>query len=374
MRKQKKKTDFKPYKVGTVFNPIASNISGLKPIHQKVVIKYPSRLNAMAIDPSKIAANQNLVYTPGEVVFSVKIYKKIEVRISGTKQLRLSERTQRKSLVRHAFLLMRKALCFQGGFWIDIDNRNEIRHAGLGSSGSLIAGVAAAINELYGKPIDKRLLVRYLAQNHGEEIEGDKEMINPVQCIGGSAASGIFGGGMLLLAGESCVIKTMKIDESYSVIIGIPKDFVPPDSKKALEQELENIEGFIKCGRKYGPQIAYNVFHRMLPAMVEGNLKVIGDVIYDYRFNMGSIKNCSFLYPKLPELTQRLAYLKHQGVADVLAISSVGPGIFAITKKPSTCLKAFKKADLNTFVTTIENSGYRVLQREKFNAKTIKRR
>lgn len=372
MRK-KEKTDFKPYKVGTIFNPIEVDVSHIKPAYQKVVIKYPSRLNAMAIDPSKIAANQNLVYTPGEVVFSIKIYKKIEIRVSNSKQSETSERTQRKSLVKHSFLLMKKALRFKNGLWIDVDNRDEIRHAGLGSSGSLIAGVAAAINEIYGKPIEKRLLVRYLAQNHGEEIAGEENMINPVQCIGGSAASGIVGGGMLILAGESCVIKTMKIDKSYDVVIGIPEDFVPPDSKKALEQELENIGGFIRCGEKYAPQIAYNIFHYVLPAMVESNLKIIGDIIYDYRFNMGSIKNCSFLYPKLPEVTQKLAYLKHRGAADVLAISSVGPGIFAITQKPKACLEAFRKVNLKTFITKIENNGYQILCRQKFNGKRFKK-
>jgi len=158
----------------------------------------------------------------------------------------------------------------------------------------------------------------------------------------------------------------MNIDDSYSVIIGIPIDFTAPDSKKALEEELKNMQKFINCGKKYGLIIAYNILHKVLPAMTEGDLRLIGDVIYDYRFNMGSIKNCSFLYPKLPTLTHKLSYLKYKGVADVLAISSVGPAIFAISQNPLLCRKAFEKQGLKTFITKINNQSYSILKREKF--------
>lgn len=360
------KTDFKAFKVGTVFNPLKNKYKGIKALCGGVKIKFPSRLNAMALDPGKITSNKNLIYTPGEFVFCVNIYNIVKIKVTNTAgSIEVSERSKRKSLIIHACLIMKKALNFKEGLMVDVDNRTEIRHCGLGSSSKLIASVACAINELYGNPINQADLVRYVAQNHGEEIDNEKDLLTPVQCIGGSAAAGMFDGGALVLAGESCVIKTMNIPRSYDVVIGIPKDYKELDSKILLDLEIKNFSKFLKTGKKYGPKIAYNILHFCLPAMAQGDLKKIGDVIYDYRFNMGSIENCSYCYPKLTKITNKLSYLKHKGLADVLAISSVGPGVFAITKKALICKKAFERLNLKTFVVKIENQKYSVLEKGK---------
>lgn len=364
MEKIKSKTDFSPFRVGTVFNPLKEKIETARPKYQKVVISYPSRLNAMAIDPSKIASNENLVYTPGEIIFKVRIYKTVSVETDNTaSKVSFGPGSKRLPLIRHAALLMKKALNFKEGLFIKVDNSNEIKHAGLGSSSGLITSVACAINELYGNPISPAALVQYLAQNHGEEINGESELINPVQCIGGSASAGLFPGAMLVLAGESRVIGAMNLSNNYDVLIGLPKDFVELDSKILLEKEVADFDKFIYTGKKYGPTIAYRVLHEVFPAMVENDLATIGDLIFDYRYKMGSIENCSYTYPGLVELTNRLAFLKTEKIADVLAISSVGPSIFAITNQLGKCRKAFVKENLNIYLTKLQNETYQVLEK-----------
>lgn len=358
------KKDFKPYRTGTVFNKLRQSVQGDIPRLKNVEILFPGRLNAMAIDPSKIAVNNNLIYTPGEVIFSVKLFKRVKIILNSSNTIQVSDRTRRKPLVRHAYLLMKKALKFKQGMYIDVDNENEIKHCGLGSSSGLIAGVASAINEIYGNPIRNDCLVQYLAQNHGEEIEDSNNFINPVQCIGGSAASGLFRGGVIVLAGESCVIAEMQVNYAYHVVIGIPSDFEQRDSKELLAEETKNFHKFIRTGLRYGPTIAYNILHKGLPAMKRGDLKTLGDIIFDYRFRMGSIKNCSFVYPKLFTLCERLIDLKMRGIADVLAISSVGPGIFVITKEPKACELAFNNAGLETIKTRIHNNKYQIAKRK----------
>jgi len=360
------KTDFKAFQVGTVFNPLKIKIKRRKALYKNVKIKFPSRLNAMALDPSKITSNKHLIYTPGEFVFCVDVFNVVKIKvINNTGEIKVSERSKRKSLIIHSYLLMKNVLNFKEGLLIDVDNRTEIRHCGLGSSSKLIASVACAINELYGNPIDHVDLVRYVAQNHGEEIDNEKDLLMPVQCIGGSAVAGMFNGGALVLAGESCVIGTMDISHSYDVVIGIPKDYKELDSEALLNLEIKNFSKFLKTGEKYGAKIAYNILHFCLPAMTRGDLKTIGDVIYDYRFNMGSIENCSYCYPKLTKITNKLRYLKVKGIVDVLAISSVGPSIFAITKQASVCEKAFKELNLKTFIVKIENQKYSVIEKVK---------
>jgi predicted sugar kinase len=360
----KPKTDFKPFKVGTVFNPIKGGPYKVKPKLKEVKIKYPSRLNLMAIDPSKIATNRNLVYTPGEIILKVKIYKQVLARISNNqKRILISPIAKRPSLILHSALLMKKALNFNCGLELNVDNSQELRHVGLGSSSGLIASVACAINELFGKPISPENLLQYLAQNHGEEIENQPNFLSPVQCIGGSAASGLYKGALLVLAGQSRVIRSMNLNGNYQVIIGIPKDFKEMDSKTLLKKELNVMNNFIKCGKKYGPLIAYKVLHSVLPAMVEEDLATIGDVVFDYRYKMGSIKNCSYTYPKLVSLTNRLAFLKTKRLVDLLSISSVGPAIIAVSKDIGYAKEAFIKENLKVFITRPENSTYKILKK-----------
>lgn len=358
----KQKTDFEPFKVGTVFNRIKGGPYKAILKREAIKISYPSRLNLMAIDPSKIAVNQNLVYTPGEVILKVKIYKTISVKANRkSSDITISSSLKRKSLILHSVLLMKEALGFKEGLIIDGGNSSELRHIGLGSSSALIASVACATNELFGKPIKAEDLVQYLAQNHGEEIDDKPDYINPVQCIGGSAAGGQFSGALMVLAGESRVIKTMNIPNSYKVVIGIPKDFVELDSRELLKREQAIFYKFIKCGKKYGPTIAYKVLHFVLPAMVEGDLKAVGDLVYDYRFNMGSIDNCSYTYSPLSKIASKLAFLKKEGYADILSISSVGPAFLAVSKDINKCKSVFEKENLITFITEPENKRYQII-------------
>lgn len=360
---EKTKTDFNPFKVGTVFNNLKSTPKNLSNKYSKVIIKYPSRLEAMAIDPSKIAQNNNLKYTPGQVNFCVKIFKTISIEKTRTaRNIIISQKSKRSPLIRHAAEIMKKALGFHDGLSINVKDDVNLRHCGLGSSSGLIAGVACAINELYGCPIDNRSLVKYLAQNHGEEIDGEENLINPVQCIGGSAACGTHNGGLVIIAGESVVVKTMDISNHYDVVFGIPSGFTYPDSGYLMNKEKENLHKFLRCGEQYGPTIAYKLFHECFPDIEEGGLTAIGNLIFEYRFHMGSIKNCSFVYPPIVEISQSLAYLKEKGIADVLTISSVGPGIFAITKHPDTCEQAFIEKGMNTFRTKIHNGRYEILE------------
>ena len=362
------KNDFKSFPVGTVFNPLPTkkvNTQLVNPASQ-VTVEFPSRLNAMAIDPSKIATNENMVFTPGEVVFAVDITKKVTVTLDeNSTDITINEDAKRRSLIMHATLLMKKALNFDQGLHIHVENKNELKHCGLGSSSSLIASTAATINEFFGKPITNKDLLKYIAQNHGEEIDDDDNALMPVQCIGGSASSGLYEGSVIILTGENTVIIDEKV-EGKDVLIGVPNDFVPRDSEELLGEEIKNFDKFIQTGATYGKEIAYNILHKGIPSLRNNDLAPLGDIIFKYRFDMGSIENCSFVFPRINVIAENLRTHNDALKPDVLALSSVGPAFFVICdpKQTNEWKQIFEDENMKVIPTQLYNTTYKVLEKK----------
>jgi len=257
---------------------------------------------------------------------------------------------------------MQAAIGYKGGFNIEIHKFPDLRHHGLGSTGCLQAAVASGINLLFDFPLLPPTLIRYLAQNHGEEIAGNSEFLNPVQCIGGSAASGLIAGGVIVLAGESAVIGSAEIPEEHSIVIGIPEDCVPLDSLAQFEAEKRRLHRFLRTSERYREEIAYQVLHQFLPAMVNQDLKTMGDVIFDYRFRKGSIRNCAYTHPRLLSITRNLSSLKLKDRVDILSISSVGPAVFGIARDTQECEAAFRRNRLRVVKTKACNGRFQVLE------------
>jgi predicted sugar kinase len=345
--------------VGFVRAPLRSLGTQPQPIAKSINLAYPTRLEAMALDPSRIAIREDAVYTAGQINFKINTFRNVHISTTAhTGEVIVSAETSRASLVRHAVLLMRDALKFDHGISVDVDAEVDLRHCGFGSSSNTIASVAYAINELFGNPIERTELARYLAQNHGEESDDDEHSLVAVQCIGGSATAGIYDGAIIVLAGRQAVIQSAAIPDSYHIVAGVPRDFKHPDAEYLMNAELEAMPKFMHTGKTFGREIAYRLVHEAMPALTEGKLNAIGDLIFDYRFDMGSIENCSFVYPRMNDIAKGLRSLKETGTAEVLALSSVGPGFFAVTKDPDACRRAFEEYGMNTYTFKPYNGQY----------------
>lgn len=350
--------DFSSFRVGTVFNPLEYTVGSLNNTRQFVHIAYPSRLGAMTLDPSKIANNNNLVFPAGQVSFSVGIYRNIEAVITDTGKITVSDDTPRASIVKHAGIIMQKALGFKNGVHLRVIPEYDIRHSGLGSSGSTLAGVMAAINELFDNIIPPLELAQYCAHNYGEEIDDDNQRLMSVQSIGGSSLCGLIDGGVIVVAGKAIPIYQQALPEDLKVIIGIPKDYRSLDAEKLIRTELDNMEGFQQSGDEYSGRIAYRLVHEVLPGLTFGNLKPCKDLIFDFRWDMGSIQNCSFVYPKMIEIAESFRDLKNDTRVDIIALSSVGPAFFGLAKDSKYLASRFEKQGLSTYVTNIHNGRY----------------
>lgn len=165
--------------------------------------------------------------------------------------------------------------------------------------------------------------------------------------------------GIIIIAGQSTPIARMKY--YANVIIGLPLDFKQQDAAILMKLEEDNLYKFEATGKKYRDIIAYSFLHKVLPDMLNNSVEELGKVVYDYRFNMGSIENCSFVYPKMVELADKLSILYKKKKCEILSLSSVGPAFFAITqddKNKEYIIKFMESLNMRVISTKIFNSKY----------------
>lgn len=354
-------------KAGYVFNEYSKKDNLKKELmYEEIEINYPCRLDAMAINPAAVTYNKKMIFTPGEVVISVEKYINVKVKVKNNEggELNISKSTKRKVLVKHAYKLMCDALNIRPSLEIDVNDNDIPKHCGFGSSSSTISAVAVAINELYGNPILLKDLIKYLASNHGEEVSDDNdEDLKVVQCIGGGATNGQTDEGIIIISGQSCTISKMFYEGN--ILIGIPNDFVEQEADILMTLEENNLWKFKRTGEKYKDRIAYRFLHNVLPDMTEGKIKSLADIVFDYRFNMGSNENCSFVFPRIKEISKKIRKIYEDKHCDFLSLSSVGPAFFVITSNNNDtnyCEEQMKKLNLKVLHSKICNHKYCIVR------------
>lgn len=354
---------FPIFKAGYIFNEFKGTLKenySLK--YSKVMVNYPCRLDAMAIDPSAVCYNDDMIFTPGEVVISANMKIKVTVKLidKDNGNLVISKTTKRKVLVKHAYYLITKVLKVNPSLEIDVYDNDIPKHCGFGSSSSTITAVASAINELYGCPIKNSDLIKYLASNHGEEIDNANENdLKLVQSIGGGATNGLVEQGIIIIAGRATTIAKMKYEAD--VLIGLPNDFIQKNADELMKLEEDNLWKFGETGKKYAKEIAYNLLHKALPDMVNGKIDSLAKVVFDYRFDMGSINNCSFVYEKMNDDARILRKLYEDKHCEFLSLSSVGPAFFVLVndeKQKQICKKTMEDCNMKVMETTVCNNTY----------------
>lgn len=351
------------FRFDTILNPYRGP-TAVEPVVQRVRVRTPSRLSCGSLDPRGITVERGGIYTAGEIVLSIDAARFATVEAHDVPgEVVLHEDLGRPSLVRRGEALMRAALGYQCGRRIDVGAALEIPHCGLGTSNALVGSVAIAINELFGNPIAPPALARYIAQNHGEELEGNDEWLQPVQCLGGYGVAALNQGGLFVLAGETTVIGAMDISEDFQVVLGVPRDRLARDAATMMAIERQSFGGFAETGAKHADQIAYRLIHDVLPGMREGDLDPAGSLVFDYRFDMGSIQNCSFSHPRLNEIAASIRRLFEDGHATMLGLSSAGPGFYAVTREPDVCTAAFQAENMDCWRVGVHNETYRVDER-----------
>lgn len=325
--------DFLPFAPGTIANPYQGPLRLSVAESLSSVATYPSRLNLMAVDPSRIAVASGRVYRAGEICLAVDCPLQVSIRRCDET---LIKGTSRTGIVSHVLKIFNAAIRVEADYFVEVEGR-EISHFGLGSSSRLSAGIAMALNQLWGMPLDPWYLVRYLAANHGEEINADSDLLVPVQCIGGGGIAGLVDYPFYVLSGDATLVAQYPVDERYRVVLAYPEQGSPLDAAVMMEREAKNLLHFYTIGQANGRDIAYRVFHHLLPAAAKGDWRTVGEVLDWYRYDLGSVEACSFSHKRFLNLAGLARQLRIDGLADMAGPSSVGPACYLLTKQPKEC-------------------------------------
>lgn len=322
--------NFKHVKIGDLVYPLADGFSNKITVeYKRVRASVPGRLFALFKNIKGLVEQEPTgEFNYGEVSFGVNLRTHADVSLYDT--LHVTESSRRASIVRHAAEITRRQVKYSGGLLIEANNDFPYRHVGSGSSAALYTATALAINKLLGEPIQKEKLPRFLAQNYGEEIDGDHENLITVQCTGGTSWMGLMGG--IILVDKSQLKYRMAIPEELGYVIGVP-DYPKPDAKGAMAREAGGIFQNIMDKLPEMDRFHREVFHDVELAIKDSDIIKVGKGIYNAFSYDPFMQLFDNMFPGIKVLFWKLRDLmqKHSPVATF--ISSAGPGIVTVCEK-----------------------------------------
>lgn len=332
---------------------------------REVEVTVPARLHASVLDMNRFNTNRP---GGGGIGFAVGVYFRARVRC--TKRPEIVVRGQRPLIVKHFAAVFKEILDYDGGFEIDLTDHGR-RHIGMGSSTGTMTAACIGINEVLGRPFNERELRRVLGFNACEESPLSNSYLMRGFETGIGTMAGV-NGGMVLSSDDMELIHRVALPDTRAVIIvpdvpSLEDEFTGKDTAAQSEVELlmrrarhlDSLQAGVKS------QI---ILLDLLPAMVRGDLKGIGDAIFDLSFLGSKRAECEQHGMFGAPIYRLLGSLREIG-AEVVGMSSVGPTIYALTRNPDVHRRVMKflaaeNVPENRIIDTfIDNTGARIVEK-----------
>lgn len=300
--------------------------------YRQVKVKVPSRLHPTVLDMNRFNLNR-----PGggglgfavEIFFhaTVKAIPEAEIRVNGDRQL----------ITEHFAYAFKKLLNYAGGFEIELEDHKR-RHVGLGSSIGSMCAVCLGMNEVLGRPFHGWELRRIMGFHACEESPIGPEYLLPAFETGIGAMAGV-NGGWIVASDDLTMVYRVPLPDTRAIIFipdvaSLEDEYTGKETSAESEAELLLRRARFLDSMQAGAK-AELVLLDMIPAMIRGNLKKIGDALFDI----------SYLGSKRAECEQHGAYgtpiysyiNMFRGIgAEIAGMSSVGPTIFALSQSQET--------------------------------------
>jgi len=329
---------------------------------REVEVTVPSRLHPTVLDMNRFNLNKP---GGGGLGFAIEVYMHAKVR--STKKPDIVVKGERTLLMQHYGQLFKQLLNYPGGFEIELHD-HERRHIGMGSSiGSMVA-MAIGMNEVLGRPFSGRELRRIIGYNYCEESPmGDKYLLPGFETGMGAMAS--INGGWILGTDDLEMAYRIPLEDTRCIafIPDVPTledEFTGVDTAAASEAELLLRRGRYLDSLQSGVK-SQILLCDMLPAMIKGDLKTIGDSMFDLCYLGSKRAECETHGSFGAPVYGYLSALREIGV-EITGMSSVGPILFALTRDDATYNRVIKYlkskgiAESRIIETAVDNIGARI--------------
>jgi predicted sugar kinase len=331
---------------------------------REVDVLVPARLHPTVIDMNRFNLNRP---GGGGIGCAIEVYFRAKIRSTKTPEIVVNG--DRPLLMQHFGRLFQRILGYRGGFEIELHD-HERRHVGMGSSiGSMVA-VSIGMNEVLGRPFNGRELRRIIGYHSCEESPTGNDYLIPAFETGMGAMAGLNGGWVLGTDDLEIAYRVPLPDTRCLVFVpdvpSLDDEFTGRETAAASEAELllrrarylDSLHSAVK---------SQMIFCDMLPAMIKGDLRAIGDTMFDLTFVGSKRAECEQHGSHGAPIYDYLSNFREMG-AEVTGMSSVGPTIFALTRSDDTYDRMLKYlrnqgvADGRIIETAVDNVGARVVE------------
>ncbi len=322
----------------------------LVPANDVITVNAPARIHLTVLDMNRFSPDRP---GGGGIGFAIQVYCSVSVECTPEGLL---VDYSRAALIRHFVAVFRKTVGYTGGFRIRARD-HEHKHVGLGSTSTIMIALAKALNISVGSPLTDDQLRKLIGYNYVEET-AEGRIVPGFETGVGPAVS--IHGGMVVMGDELSLIYHHPFAEGSYVYIVIP----PTDISSAGDQEFDLLMNKARVLDYRDRELkAYMIMMDMVPAIESGDLKKVGDVIWEIDFRgskRAEVEHHSFA------IYHFMSQLRNAGF-EFVGMSSVGPAIAIITNRSEEFVESvLRPIGLKTAIrTTVDNKGLNVVHLPK---------
>ncbi len=308
---------------------------------REVEVKVPARLHPTVFDMNRFNLNR-----PGGGGLGVSIAIYFYAKVKAISEPVIRTKGERPLIMEHFGHIFKKLLGYDGGFEIELHDHKR-RHVGLGSSIGSMCAVCIGMNEVLGRPFHGWELRRIMGYHSCEESPASDKYLLPAFETGIGAMVGV-NGGWVVASDDLVLVHRVELPNTKAIIFipevkSLEDEFLGKETSAESEVELLLRRARTLDAMQAGAKAQLILFD-MLPAMIKGDLKKMGDALFDICYLGSKRAECEQHGTYGAPIYTYINAFREMGI-EIAGMSSVGPTVFALTQKQDAYDRALRYLD-----------------------------